>query len=332
MFDLSIIGGGPVGLAAAIEAKRLGLSYVILEKGCVANSIFEFPSFLTFFTTSDRLEIGGHPMVTRSDKPDRREAMTYYRLVADRERLDVRQYTTVNRIHPAPAGFTLEVETKSGEMGVIECRTVIVATGYFDHPNQLGVPGDDQGNVSYRYTEPHPFWNLNVTVVGGGNSAAEAALDLYRAGARVTLVHRGAEFRPSIKYWLKPDLENRVREGRIRAVLDSIVREITPDAVIVTGPDGRLEIPTDFTFVLIGYRPDTGMLEDAGVWVDEHGRVLLNAETFETLHRPGLFVVGSAAFGRFTGQVFIENGRDHAVKAVTEIKRQLEERERLIAG
>ncbi len=331
MFDLAIIGGGPVGLAAAIEAKRLGLFYVVLEKGCVVNSIFEFPTFLTFFTTSDRLEIGGHPMVTRADKPDRREAMTYYRLVADRERLHVRQYTTVTAIHPAPAGFSLEVETKTGEIDVVECRTVVVATGYFDHPNRLGVPGDDHINVSYRYTEPHPFWNLNVTVVGGGNSAAEAALDLHRAGAHVTLVHRGPEFRPSIKYWLKPDLENRVREGSIRAVLASTVREIRSDAVIVNGPDGLTEIPTDFTFVLIGYRPDTAMLEDAGVCVDEHGRVVLNAATFETLHRPGLFVVGSAAAGRFTGEVFIENGREHAVKAVTEIKRQLEERDRLIA-
>ena len=332
IYDLAIIGGGPVGLAAAIEAKRLGLSYVILEKGCVANSIFEFPTFLTFFTTSDRLEIGDHPMVTRIEKPDRREAMSYYRLVADREKLNVRQYTEVTAIHPAPAGFTLSIEAKTGEMGAVETRTVIVATGYWDWPNQLGIPGDDLENVSYRYGEPHPFWNLNVTVIGGGNSAAEAALDLYRAGAKVSIVHRGPELRPGVKYWLKPDIENRIREGSIQFYPSSTVREITQAAVIADGPDGTLEVPTDFTFVLVGYKPDATMLTDAGVRIDEDGRVLHDAETFQTLDRPGLFVVGSAAFGRFTGQVFIENGRDHAQRAVNEIKRQLEAREAAISG
>jgi thioredoxin reductase (NADPH) len=332
MYDLAIIGGGPVGLAAAIEAKRLGLSYVILEKGCVANSIFEFPTYLTFFTTSDRLEIGDHPMVTRIEKPDRREAMTYYRLVADREKLHVRQYTEVTAIHPAPAGFTLSIEAKTGEMGVVEARTVVVATGYWDWPNRLGIPGDDLENVSYRYGEPHPFWNLNVTVIGGGNSAAEAALDLYRAGAKVSIVHRGAALRPGVKYWLKPDIENRIREGSIRFYPSSTVREITPGMVVADGPDGTLELPTDFTFVLVGYKPDTDMLEASGVRVDGDGRVLHNAETFETLHRPGLFVVGSAAFGRFTGQVFIENGREHAFQAVHEIQRQLAAREAALSS
>ncbi len=332
IYDLAIIGGGPVGLAAAIEAKRSGLSYVILEKGCVANSIFEFPTYLTFFTTSDRLEIGDHPMVTRIEKPDRREAMSYYRLVADREKLNIRQYTEVTAIHPAPAGFTLSVEAKTGEMGAVEARTVIVATGYWDWPNSLGIPGDDLENVSYRYGEPHPFWNLNVTVVGGGNSAAEAALDLHRAGAKVSIVHRGPELRPGVKYWLKPDIENRIREGSIQFYPSSTVREITQAAVIADGPDGTLKVPTDFTFVLVGYKPDATMLTDAGVRVDEDGRVLHHAETFQTLDRPGLFVVGSAAFGRFTGQVFIENGREHAQKAVNEIKRQLEAREAAISG
>lgn len=332
MYDLAIIGGGPVGLAAAIEAKRLGLSFVIFEKGCVANSIFEFPTYLDFFTTSDRLEIGDHPMVTRTEKPDRREAMSYYRLVADREKLNVRQYTEVTSIHPAPAGFTLAVEAKTGEMGAFEARTVIVATGYWDWPNRLGIPGDDNENVSYRYGEPHPFWNLNVTVIGGGNSAAEAALDLYRAGARVSIVHRGPELRPGVKYWLKPDIENRIREGSIQFYPSTTVREITPQAVIADGLDGKLELATDFTFILVGYKPDTRMLTDAGARVDEDGRVLHNAETFQVLDRPGLFVVGSAAFGRFTGQVFIENGREHAQKAVHEIKHQLEAREAALSS
>jgi thioredoxin reductase (NADPH) len=216
MFDIAIIGAGPVGLAAAIEAKRAGLSYVVLEKGCVANAIFEYPSFMTFFTTAERLEIGNHPFVTGTEKATRREALAYYRLVSARENLNLRQYSEVTAIHPAPAGFTLEVNAKNGDMTVVECRTCVVATGYFDNPNHLGIAGEDSENVSHYYTEAHPFWGLNVTVVGGGNSAADAALDLYRHGVNVTLVHRGADLRHTIKYWVKPDLENRIKEGSIK--------------------------------------------------------------------------------------------------------------------
>jgi thioredoxin reductase (NADPH) len=332
MFDVAIVGAGPVGLAAAIEAKRAGLSYVVLEKGCVANAIFEYPTYMTFFTTAERLEIGNHPFVTGTEKATRREALAYYRLVTAREGLNLRQYSEVVAIHPAPAGFTLEVEEKSGVMGVVECRKCIVATGYFDNPNLLGIPGEDGENVSHYYTEAHPFWGLNVTVVGGGNSAADAALDLYRHGVNVTLVHRGADLKHTIKYWVKPDLENRIKEGSIKAQLGCTVREITPSAVIVDSPKGRLEIPTDFTFLLVGYSPDTTMLEEAGVTTDADGRIAFDPETFETTDLPGLYVIGSVYAGRFTGQVFIENGKVDAVNAVTHIKAQLEARERLIAS
>ena len=332
MYDLAIVGAGPVGLAAAIEAKRLGLEYVVLEKGCIANAIFGYPTYMTFFTTAERLEIGGHPFVAAREKPDRREALAYYRLVAAREGLNVRQYTEVTAVHPAPAGFTLEVETKSGDATLLECRHAIVATGYFDTPNRLGIRGEDGENVSYAYTEAHPFAGLNVTVVGGGNSAADAALDLYRHGVNVTIVHRGPDMKRTIKYWVKPDLENRIKEGSIRAEFSSTVREVTPEAVIVEGPNGRQSIPTDFTFVLVGYTPDVTMLEAAGVQPDEHGRVAYDPDTFETRDVPGLYVIGSVYAGRFTGQVFIENGKEDALKAVADVRRQLIAREAMAAG
>ena len=326
MFDVAIIGAGPVGLAAAIEAKRAGLSYVVLEKGCVVNAVFEYPTYMTFFTTAERLEIGNHPLITSTEKATRKEALSYYRLVSARENLEIRQYCEVVAIHPAPAGFTLEVEEKNGAMGVVECRKCIVATGYFDNPNQLGINGEEGENVSHYYTEAHPFWGLNVTVVGGGNSAADAALDLYRHGVNVTLVHRGPDLKHTIKYWVKPDLENRIKEGSIHAQLGSNVLEITPDAVIVDAPEGRKAIPTDFTFLLVGYAPDTTMLEAAGIGVDGDGRIAFDSSSFETLDVPGLYVIGSVYAGRFTGQVFIENGKVDAVKAVAHVKTQLEAR------
>jgi thioredoxin reductase (NADPH) len=331
MFDVAIVGAGPVGLQAAIEAKRAGLSYVVLEKGCVVNAVFEYPTYMTFFTTAERLEIGNHPFVTSTEKATRKEALAYYRLVSARENLNIRQYSEVVAIHAAPAGFTLEVEEKSGGMGVVECRKCIVATGYFDNPNRLGIPGEDFDNVSHYYTEAHPFWCLNVTVVGGGNSAADAALDLYRHGVNVTLVHRGPDLKHTIKYWVKPDLENRIKEGSIKAQLASTVREITPDAVIVDSPEGVKAIPTDFTFLLVGYAPDTTMLEEAGVCVDKDGRIAFNPDTFETTDLPGLYVIGSVYAGRFTGQVFIENGKVDALKAVADIKTQLAAREAALA-
>lgn len=325
MYDLAIVGGGPVGLEAAIEAKRAGLSYVVLEKGCVVNAIFDYPTYMTFFTTSELLEVGGHPLVTSREKPDRKDALTYYRLVAQRENLNILQYSEVSRIHPAPAGFTLEVNRKDGTDGVVEARKVIVATGYYDNPHILGIPGEDLENVSHYYTEAHPFWGLKVTIIGAGNSAADAALDLYRGGAKVTLIHRGLELRRSIKYWVRPDLENRIKEGSIVAHFESRVVEILQDRVIVQPNDvdsSAWELETDFTFALVGYTANTDLLEGAGVRLLEDRIAQMN-EHFETNVR-GLFVCGSAGFGDRTNQVFIENGRIHAIAAVAEIARQLQ--------
>ena len=326
LVDVAIIGGGPVGLAAAIGAKRAGLSYVVLEKGCVVNAIFDYPTYMTFFTTAPELEIGNHPMVTGHDKPDRKDALMYYRLVAQREGLNIRQYTEVTRVHAAPAGFTLALEAKDGTPGVVEARRVVVATGYYDNPLHLGIPGEDGENVSHYYTEAHPFWGLKVTVIGAGNSAADAALDLWRGGAQVSMVVRAPQLKSTIKYWVRPDLENRIKEGSISAYFESQVQEIHPEHLLVQRRDGStFQLPSDYTFALTGYRPDLSFLDGLGLAEQPDGCLVLS-EHFES-SVPGLFVVGSAGFAGKTNQVFIENGRFHADHALAEIVRQLQERE-----
>ncbi|GGS38585.1 YpdA family putative bacillithiol disulfide reductase [Deinococcus knuensis] len=326
LVDVAIVGAGPVGLAAAIACKRAGLSYVVLEKGCVVNAIFEYPTYMSFFTTAPELEIGNHPMVTGHDKPDRRDALMYYRLVTQREGLNVEQYTEVTRVHAAPAGFTLAVEKRDGTPGVVEARRVVVATGYYDNPLALGIPGEDGDNVSHYYTEAHPFMGLNVTVIGAGNSAADAALDLWRGGANVTMVVRAPELKKTIKYWVRPDLENRIREGSITAHFNSQVVQIAEDHVKVRGEDGSVrDLPTHFTFALTGYRPDLSFLADLNL-AEQSDECLVLSEAYES-STPGLFVVGSAGFAGKTNQVFIENGRHHALAAVAEIERQLSQRD-----
>ena len=321
LVDVAIVGAGPVGLAAAIACKRAGLSYVVLEKGCVVNAIFEYPTYMSFFTTAPELEIGNHPMVTGHDKPDRRDALMYYRLVTQREALNVRQYTEVKKVHAAPAGFTLEVEAQDGTGGVVEARRVVVATGYYDNPLFMGIPGEDSENVSHYYTEAHPFMGLNVTVIGAGNSAADAALDLWRSGVNVTMIVRDSELKKTIKYWVRPDLENRIKEGSIAAHFNSKVVEIHPEHVVVQQGGSTWNLPTHFTFALTGYRPDLSFLQ--GLNLAQHpDECLVLTENYESTV-PGLFVVGSAGFAGKTNQVFIENGRLHADLAVAEIARQL---------
>jgi thioredoxin reductase (NADPH) len=314
MHDLIIVGAGPVGLAAAIEASRQHLDYLVVEKGCVVSAIFEYPTYMTFFTSSELLEIGGHPLVSSREKPDRKEALSYYRMVAQREQLRVQQYCEVTAIERSENHFTLRLQGRDCRLGQIQGRAVLVATGYYDHPNPLGIPGEDGPNVSHYYTEAHPFFDHNVTVVGAGNSAADAALDLYRHGANVTLVVRSEALRPSIKYWVKPDLENRIAEGGIAAHFRSEVREIRDGIVIVATPHGTVDLATDFTFALTGYLPDVALLQSAGVDLDDELKAKLD-ENFQS-NVDGLYICGSAGFGRRTNQVFIENGREHALKAV----------------
>ena len=332
MVDLAIVGAGPIGIETAILAKRAGLDYVLIEKGCIVNAIAGYPTYMTFFTTSERLEVGGHPLVTATDKPTRKEALDYYRKVVQNERLQLRSFTEVVGLERAREGFALEL--RSHEPGrdarsALSARTVALATGYFDNPKQLGVPGEDLPNVSHYYSEAHPFFGRNVTIVGAGSSAADAALDLFRGGANVTMVHRGSDFRHSLKYWIRPNLENRVKEGSIAVHFDSVVREILPDRVEVERAGERFAIPTDQTFLLTGYFAAPELLRSAGVTLDPGTLAArLDPDTFES-DVPGLYVVGSAGFGSRTSDVFIENGIVHARKAMVAIRERLRSVERV---
>jgi thioredoxin reductase (NADPH) len=322
MWDLVIVGAGPVGLAAAIEAKRVGLRAVVLEKGTIVHTLYRWPRETVFFSEARNIEIGGHPFPSLSAKPTRREALQYYRRVAENEGLDIRTYTEVTDLYPELGHFRVSYRDRDGE-GELKSRFVLVATGYYDNPNRLGVPGEDLPHVRYGLDETLPYWNQRVVVVGGSNSAVEAALELYRGGARVTVVHHGPEIRPRVKYWLKPDFENRVREGSIQLLLNTKVREIAPRAVWVETSSGQgfQSIPCDFVLIHIGYRAVDGLLRRAGVAYQGDAPVL--SEAYET-SLEGLFVAGSAGYGADTRTVFIENGREHARRAVQAMAARLQ--------
>ncbi|GIW24179.1 YpdA family putative bacillithiol disulfide reductase [Meiothermus sp.] len=319
MWDLVIVGAGPVGLAAAIEAKRANLKAVVLEKGTIVNTLYRWPKETVFFSEAKNIEIGGHPFPSLYPKPTRREALQYYRRVAENEELDIRIYTEVIGIHPDRGHFRVDYRDRDGE-GTLQSRFVLVATGYYDNPNRLGVPGEELPHVRYGLDETLPYWKQHVVVIGGSNSAVEAALELYRAGAKVRVVHHAAEIRPRVKYWLKPDFENRVKEGAIGLLLNTRVLEITPREVVVLekgeGAGAVRRLQADFVLVHIGYKAVDELLRRVGV--EFQGDAPLLSETYETSIR-GLFVAGSAGFGSDTRTVFIENGREHALKAVGEM-------------
>jgi thioredoxin reductase (NADPH) len=318
--DVLIVGAGPSGLATAIAAKQRGLDYVIVEKGILVNSIFNFPTYMVFFTTPELLEIGGLPLVTPYDKPTRLESLRYYRRVVDTYGLQISFHEEVVAIEREDEGgesiFAVTTRTDRGVRRVRHARAVVLAIGYYDLPNYLGVPGEDLRHVSHYYTDVHPYYRQRVVVVGGKNSAAEAALELFRGGAHVTLVHRHAALGDSIKYWVRPDIENRIKEGSIQARFDTVVREIRPTAVVVETRGAREEIPADGVFLLTGYHPDAKLMTRAGVVCDpETLRPTLDAETFET-NVPNLFLAGGCVAGRATGNIFIENGRFHGERIV----------------
>ena len=315
--DVLIVGAGPSGLATAIAAKQRGLDYVIVEKGILVNSIFNFPQHMVFFTTPELLEIGGLPLVTPYDKPTRLEALRYYRRVVDTYDLQISCHEAVTAIERGDDGvFSVTTATPRGATRVREARAVVLAIGYYDIPNRLGVPGEDLPQVNHYYTDAHPYYRQRVVVVGGKNSAAEACLELFRAGAYPTLVHRHAELGSTIKYWVRPDIENRIKEGSVRAHFESSVVEITPTHVVIDGAGGRQELPADGVFLLTGYRPDTELMLRAGVVCDPDTLApQMNPDTFES-NVPNLFVAGGAVAGRHTGNIFIENGRFHGGKII----------------
>jgi thioredoxin reductase (NADPH) len=321
--DILIVGAGPSGLATAIAAKQRRLDYVIVEKGILVNSIFNFPTHMVFFTTPELLEIGGLPLVTPYDKPMRLEALRYYRRVVDTYQLQISFHEEVVSIEREDeAGtvvFTVTTRASRGVKRVRQARAVVLAIGYYDRPNYLGVPGEDLPHVSHYYTDAHPYYRQRVVVVGGKNSAAEAALELFRGGAHVTLVHRHATLGDSIKYWVRPDIENRIKEASIHARFETTVREIRPTEVVVQRGDTREEIPADGVFLLTGYQPDAALMSAAGVQVDPDTLApALNPETFET-NVPNLFLAGGCVAGKATGNIFIENGRFHGEKIIAEL-------------
>jgi thioredoxin reductase (NADPH) len=316
-YDLICIGAGPTGLACSIEAKRAGLRPLVIDKGCLCNSIFHYPVNMVFFTTPELLEIGDIPMTCASDKPTRIEALKYYRKTAEHYQLELRLYETVERLEGNDGHFTVHTRTALGAVNVYAARKIVIASGYYDLPNLLGVPGEDLPNVSHYYTEPHCFWGEDVVVVGGKNSAAEAALDLYRNGARVTLVHRAAELGKTIKYWVRPDIENRIRAGQVHALFETRVTRIERDCVWVQSKDGSEQrLPARQVFVLTGYHPDFTFLRAAGIQIDSRtGKPALNSQTLES-NVPGIFLAGVVIGGNFPSEIFIENGRFHGKQIV----------------
>lgn len=308
MHDVIIIGAGPVGLAAGIEAKRAGLRAILIDKGTIVNSLVGYPTQMEFFSTPDLLEIGGYPFSCLGYKPTREEAIEYYRKVAEREELDIRLYEAVERLEGEDGDFVVHTNK-----GTHRSRKVVVSTGFFDVPNWMNVPGEDLPKVQHYFKEPYPYSGQRVIVVGAKNSAAKAALLCARHGAEVTMVVRGEEISPSVKYWLRPDLLNRIEEGRIRAYYRSTVQEITEDSVRILTPDGEAELANDWVLALTGYQPNYPLLEALGIeFADDDARTpIFNEDTFETSRR-GVYLAGTVCGGLNTSRWFIENGRHHA--------------------
>jgi thioredoxin reductase (NADPH) len=321
--DVLIVGAGPAGLAATIEAKRLGLDCVVLDKGAVVDSLRRFPTHMLFFTTKERLEIGGVPFPLVRAHPDRSDALAYYRQLAQAFVLAPRTFERVVGVDGKDGSFEIASETANGERRRTRARKVIVATGYFDHPNLLGIPGEDLPHASHYYDEGHAYFGREVAVIGGRNSAAEAALDLFRNGARVTLIHRGPELSPAVKYWIAPDLKNRIAEREIRALFGTRVTEIRRGAIVVQkAGEPPQTLANDFVFALTGYRPDVAFLSALGVAVDEQTLKPVVGSTFET-SRPGVHAIGSVLAGARSGEIFIENGRHHGAAVIAAIANAL---------
>jgi thioredoxin reductase (NADPH) len=312
MVDLLVIGAGPTGLACAIEAQRAGFSALLVDKGCLCNSLFHYPAHMTFFTTPELLEIGNMPFSSPNQKPNRNEALEYYRKVAEHYALNVRQYENVEQVDGSDGNFTVNTVDRFGRMSQYRARKLVIATGYYDLPNYLGIPGEDLSKVKHYYHEPHPFHGLDVLVIGGKNSAAIAALDLWRHGAKVTLVHRGPEMHRHVKYWILPDINNRVKNGEIRAYFNSNVINIAEDDVTLSTPEGAVSLANHFVFALTGYHPDFGFIESLGVTLDEAKDrcPVCDPATLES-NVPGIYLAGVIVAGERTNEIFIENGRFH---------------------
>ena len=341
-YDVLIVGAGPSGLASAIECQKRGLKVVTIDKGCLVNSLFHYPAGMTFFTTPELLEIGDIPFPSAHQKPTREEALEYYRKVAAHYKLDIRQYERVETIIGHDGEFRVTTcRERTDILGGLEthrdgrttgaplderheyrARKLIVATGYYDLPNFIQIPGEELPKVFHYYREPHPFFDCDVIVIGGKNSAAIAALELWRHGAHVTIVHRGQGMHQNVKYWIKPDIENRIKNGEIKAQFNSRVREIAAEHVVLDTPHGEVKLRNDFVFALTGYHPDYEFLQTLGVQLGDECRPLVNKETLET-NVPGVYVAGVIVAGSKTNEIFIENGRFHGQKIAADLAQKV---------
>lgn len=306
MEDVIIVGGGPCGLAAAIALKEIGKNPLIIEKGNIVNAIYHYPTHQTFFSTSEKLEIGGFPFVTEEYKPKRNQALVYYREVAKRKELRIHSYEKVLEIKKVGNNFCV-LTNKT----IYHSRYVVIATGYYDHPNLLNVPGEDLQKVSHYFKEAHPYYDLDVCVIGGKNSSVDATIELVKAGARVTVLYRGSEYSPSIKPWILPEFDSLIRNGVVKMEFNAELKEITETEVIYTKEGQLKQIKNDFVFAMIGYHPDHPFLRKMGVDIDsETGRPKFNPDTMET-NIDGIYIAGVIAAGNNANEIFIENGRFH---------------------
>ena len=316
--NVIVIGAGPTGLACGIELKRRGVANIIIDKGCIVNSLYHYPTHMTFFTTPELLEIGDIPMTSLNDKPTRGEALKYYRRVAEHYKLNIRQYEGVESFSGEDGNFTVRT-TKA----TYQAKKIVIASGYYDVPNLLNVPGEDLPKVVHYYTEAHPYFDHDVLVIGAKNSAAIIALELYRTGARVTMAIRGGEIHRHVKYWIKPDIENRIKNNEIRAYFNTTVTEIRPDSVTLNTPEGLVEIPNQFVFAMTGYRPDLTFLNAHGItFQPDTKKPKTNPDTLES-ERTGVFLAGVIVAGMHTNEIFIENGRFHGRQIAEAIATQL---------
>ncbi|KON87209.1 hypothetical protein AF332_10530 [Sporosarcina globispora] len=307
IIDAIIVGGGPCGLAAAIALQEIGKNPLVIEKGNIVNAIYHYPTHQTFFSTSEKLEIGGVPFITENYKPKRNQALTYYREVVKRKGIKINAFEKVlNIAKKSPDIF--EVKTDKGQY---TAKHIIIATGYYDHPNYMGVSGEDLPKVFHYFKEAHPYFDKDVTVIGGKNSSVDAAIELVKAGARVTVIYRGSEYSPSIKPWILPEFESLVRNGGIKMEFNAHVKEISENKLTYTVEGQHFEIKNDFVFAMTGYHPDHEFLRSMGIHINEEtGRPHFNHETMET-NIPGIFIAGVIAAGNNANEIFIENGRFH---------------------
>lgn len=312
---ITIIGAGPIGLACGIALKKNNLPFRIIDKGCLVNSVFHYPTNMTFFSTSDRLEIGGVPFISHGVKPTRREALEYYRRVAESYELPLQLYEEVRDVRGKDGHFVI-----STDKGTYESSKVILSSGFYGLPHRMGVPGEDLPKVKHYYDEPHPYAFMKVLVVGAGNSAVDVALESFRCGSEVTMVVREPHIKESVKYWVKPDIENRIREGSIRAFFNSEVAEIGEKEVVIRTPDGYQAIENDFVMAMTGYEPDFGLLERIGIDFEGEDRFPAYDEETHESNVPGVYLAGVVCGGMNTSKWFIENARTHAERIATHVK------------